>query len=106
MNAAILPALLTGALHLVVHVVALAGCIILAARTRRPEAVAMTAGSALTTLVGLASTVAMTAMVSHKLPHQGYAAISGFLQIGYLLGGLTFGGGLLTFALRSSSSRP
>jgi hypothetical protein len=102
--AIILPALLTGILHLVIHLLALSGCIVLAVRTRRPEAVVMALGAALTTVLGLASTIALTAMMSQKLPHQGYAAISGFLQIGFVLGGLAFGGGLLAFALRPGRS--
>jgi hypothetical protein len=66
----------------------------------------MVVGSALTTLVGLASTAALAALVSQKLPHQGYAAMSRFLQIGFILGGLAFGGGLLAFALRFDRPRP
>ncbi len=105
MNAPILTALLPGILHLLIHLVTLSGCVFLAVRTRRPEAVVMTAGAAITTLAGLASTATMAALVSQPLPRQGYAAIAGALQIGFILGGLALGGGLLAFALRSGTPR-
>lgn len=101
MNAPILTAILPGVIHLLIHLVTLSGCIVLAVRTRRLEAVVMSLGAGLTTILGLASTLALAAMVSQTLPHQGYAAISGILQVGFILGGLAFGGGLLAFALRS-----
>jgi len=104
MNAPFLTAVLPGVIHLLIHLVTLSGCVVLAVRTRRPEAVVMAVGAGLTTVLGLASTAALAALMSQKLPHQGYAAISSVLQIGFILGGLALGGGLLAFALRSGRS--